>query len=62
MSTLQKNLLWVPSTLPGFVQHMSALSGGQAYNELTSHPIEKVDLKHLKEAIVLYDLHSLFLK
>lgn len=30
--------------------------------ELTQHPVEMLDLKHFKEAIVLYFLHSPFMR
>jgi hypothetical protein len=41
---------------------MPANDGGQAYNELTWRPIQILDLKHFKEAMVLHDLHSSFVK
>lgn len=47
------------SAFPVFAQHMPA---NDAYNEMTWHPIEMLDLAHLKEAIVLYGLHSPFVK
>jgi hypothetical protein len=36
-------------------------SDGNAYNELTLCPIEMLDLKHFKIAVVLYGLHSPFI-
>lgn len=33
-----------------------------AYNELTWSPIEMLELKHFKEAVLLYGLHSSFVK
>ena len=41
---------------------MPANNSGHAYNELIWHPIKMLDLKHLKEAIMLYGLHSPFVK
>lgn len=41
---------------------MPAEDGGHAYNELTWCPIEMLVLKHFKEAVDLYSLHSSFLK
>jgi hypothetical protein len=41
---------------------MSANDGIPVYNELTWHQIEMLDLKHFKESIVLYGLHSLLSK
>lgn len=41
---------------------MPANNVDYAYNELTWCPIEMLDLKHFKEAIISYGLHSLFVK
>lgn len=46
------------SAFPIFVQHMPANDGGHAYNELTCRPTEM----HFKEAVVLYELLSPFIK
>lgn len=58
----QEVLHGAPSAFPVFVQYMPANYGGQDYNELTWHMVKMVDLKHFKEAIILYNLHSPFLK
>ena len=42
--------------------HMPANNGGHVYNELTWRPIEMLDLKYFKEPVVLYGLHSPFVK
>lgn len=47
---------------PVFVHHKPANDGGPAYNELAWHSTEMLDLKHFKEAMVLYSLHSPLLK
>jgi hypothetical protein len=44
------------------VQHKPTNDAGSAYNELTWHPTEMLELKHFKEAMVLYSLHSPLLK
>lgn len=46
------------SAFPIFVQHMPANDGAHAYNELTWRPTEM----HFKEAVVLYELLSPFIK
>jgi hypothetical protein len=51
-----------PSAFPVFVQHMPANDGGHDSNELIWHLLEMLYLKHFKEAIVLYGLHSPFVK
>ena len=44
------------------MQHTPAYNSDHAYNELTLCPIEMLDLKHFKIAVVLYGLHSPFVK
>jgi hypothetical protein len=41
---------------------MSANDDTPPYNELTLCPIEMLALKHFKESMVLYGLHSPFVK
>jgi hypothetical protein len=43
-----------------FVQDMPAKVGGHVYNDVTWHLLEMLDLKHFKEAIVLFDLYCPF--
>lgn len=50
------------SFFPVFVHHMPANDGAPAYNELSWHPVEIVDLKHFKETVLLYGLYSPFAK
>lgn len=47
-----------PSAFTILEQHMAVYYGSHAYNELTQCLIKMLDLKHLKDYIVLYDLHS----
>lgn len=51
-----------PSTSPALVQRKPTNDGIPACNELTWHPIEILDLKHLKEAVVLHGFNSPFVK
>ena len=50
------------SAFPVFVQHMPDNDGGTTYNELTLSLIEMLNLKYFKESIVLYGLHSPYVK
>lgn len=49
------------SAFPVFMQHMPPTDGGFTY-ELTLSLIEMLGLKYFEEAIVLYGLHSPFVK
>jgi len=53
--------LELPGTfsLPRLCAPYAAKDGG---HELIWHPIEMLDLKHFKEVILLYGLHSAFVK
>ena len=48
------------SAFPVFVQHMPAAAVIPVCKELTQVPIEMLDLKHFKESVVLFGLHSSF--
>ena len=45
-----------------FVKHMPAHDDIPAYDGLAWHPLEILDLMHFKESIMLYGLHSPFVK
>lgn len=41
---------------------MPANDGEEAYDEMTSHPIDMLDLKEFKESILRYGMQSPFIK
>ena len=41
---------------------MPAKSGEQGYDKIGLHPIEIIDIRHFKEAMISYEMHSSYVK
>ena len=51
-----------PSAFTVVIHHMPANSVEQSYDEVGSHPIKMINIRHFKEAIISYEMHSPYVK
>lgn len=55
-------VIQISSVFLVFLQHMPVNDSIPSYSDLTWHPIEMLELNHFTEAIIMYSLHSSFLR
>ena len=58
----QPGVMRSPSAFPVVIQQMSADSVEQGYDEIRWYPIEFIDLRHFKEAMISYEMHLPYVK